>query len=496
MEAKERTHSATLRGPSLIRDKVATPAEPAKLVESAFKNSRPMSIAAEGSSSRMTDSHDEVSQHYAKYQTLEVRTGSAMLSQFRREYIGLAHPFAIPFDVSGVDFLGEETPRRKLSADSLVARAIDMANWPGFVDNLADEETPSSQIETVASPVRMADFVHGMSQRVEAQYRRHWGFVPSLWNLHFRNEINLGMSLSARATHEATEATEYNEQDAAVAAAALYKLLETGVYKDGQGRRRRIDWDYAKLPYAIGLPALQKQLLAGFRFRIRRVAGTQDIRVKIGHLGFWAGVVYGNGIFMTVSPGERHNYLAVRLSRYRIQDPYVTAATKAADEERPWIRSDAPSLEAVEFDSYGFEVPGYDLRHSVQSKDPLCCANAFVVYIRVVLAGILGIRMCHRCPHCAGSMHACQDAMGSSAEAMGGLCLVCRLVFRILVRFSLHLHVTTSSMCRVLLLYMFPNSLQEDLTTDMIQVRVITFLGRSLEVSGKLQSSVEKSLTT
>ncbi len=83
------------------------------------------------------------------------------------------------------------------------------------------------------------------------------------------------MSLGARATHEATEATEYNEQDAAVAAAALYKLFDTGVCKDGPCHRRRIDWDYAKLQYAIGLTALQKQLLAGFRFRIRRVAGTQ-----------------------------------------------------------------------------------------------------------------------------------------------------------------------------------------------------------------------------
>ncbi len=83
------------------------------------------------------------------------------------------------------------------------------------------------------------------------------------------------MRLSARTTHQATEATEYNEQDAAVAAAALYKLLDTGVYKDGQGRRRRIDWDYAKLPHAVGLTALQQQLLAGFRFRIRRAAGIQ-----------------------------------------------------------------------------------------------------------------------------------------------------------------------------------------------------------------------------
>ena len=55
--------------------------------------------------------------------------------------------------------------------------------------------------------------------------------------------------------------------------------------------------------------------------------GTQEIRTKIGHLGFWAGVVYGNGIFMTISPGERHNYLAIRLSRFRKDDPFATKAS-------------------------------------------------------------------------------------------------------------------------------------------------------------------------
>ena len=45
----------------------------------------------------------------------------------------------------------------------------------------------------------------------------------------------------------------------------------------------------------------------------------------MGHLIFWSTVVYGNGIFMTVSPGERHNYLAIRLSRYRRNDPFMHA---------------------------------------------------------------------------------------------------------------------------------------------------------------------------
>ena len=71
-----------------------------------------------------------------------------------------------------------------------------------------------------------------MSQHIVGQHRRHWGFIPGLWNLHFRNEINLGMSLST-ATHASTEAPAApEEQDAGVAAASLYDKLVSGVYVD------------------------------------------------------------------------------------------------------------------------------------------------------------------------------------------------------------------------------------------------------------------------
>ena len=124
------------------------------------------------------------------------------------------------------------------------------------------------------------------------------------------------MSLST-ATHASTEAPAApEEQDAGVAAASLYDKLVSGVYVDNQGKRRKIDGDTSKLMYAVGTTPLQRRLLADFRFRTRLVPGTQEIRSKIGHIGLWASVVYGNGIFMAVSPGERHNDLAIRLSRY------------------------------------------------------------------------------------------------------------------------------------------------------------------------------------
>ena len=43
------------------------------------------------------------------------------------------------------------------------------------------------------------------------------------------------------------------------------------------------------------------------------------------------------------------------------------------------------------------------------------------VEIRTKLATVLGIRMCPSCPHCSQSQWPCQDALGSVAEAMGGV---------------------------------------------------------------------------
>ncbi len=131
--------------------------------------------------------------------------------------------------------------------------------------------------------------------------------------------------------------------------------------------------------------------------------------------------MYGNCIFMTISPGERHNHLAIRLSRYRRSDPYVQGEESSRVQERRWIGQDAPSLEARAPDRFEIEVPGYDMRRLILAQGPLAAVLAFSVQVRAILAPLFGIRMCPDCPRCAEPGHPCQDAFGSNAEAMGGL---------------------------------------------------------------------------
>ena len=88
---------------------------------------------------------------------------------------------------------------------------------------------------------------------------------------------------------------------------------------------------------------------------------------------------------------------------------------------KAWARNDKPNLEPQEEEEFDIHIPGYDVRRKMMAEKPLAATNAFFVQIRIILATILGIRMCPFCPHCAESESPCQDALGSVAEAMGGI---------------------------------------------------------------------------
>ena len=88
---------------------------------------------------------------------------------------------------------------------------------------------------------------------------------------------------------------------------------------------------------------------------------------------------------------------------------------------RAWAGTDRPTVEPREEDEFNVDIPGYDLRRLMLAEDPLAAANSFFVEIRTKLATVLGIRMCPLCPHCSQMKWPCQDALGSVAEAMGGV---------------------------------------------------------------------------
>ena len=304
---------------------------------------------AERSVRTQSNVHENYNSVFAEYGKVNITTGTTLTNQFDPWYLGMAFPFTLPSAVGGYDVPQKSRWRRPEDTDIANPR-VAMHAWEGTTNSTSNWIQTQCRVGP-ACRVKLFDITRGLPQRIEGQFRRHWGFAPALWNLYFRDRLNLGGSLRVHRNQKGLASDESLHTDAAMAAADIYKKLDSGYYLD-KGKRRKIARDFSKLMFAENLSSMQKQLLADFRFRCSALPGTQEIRTKIGHLGFWASIVYGNGIFMTVSPSERHNYLAIRLSRYPRQDPLVQMR------HEQWIGADSPSLQPKSTDHFDGENPG------------------------------------------------------------------------------------------------------------------------------------------
>ena len=144
----------------------------------------------------------------SQYQNLEVQTGSVMMDQFKPQYLGVAYPYTMPAAVGGCDMPGQPKWRRPDQAQ-VEGRALDLRD-PFF-------------IQTEPARVKLYDVTRGLPRRIEAQYRRHWAFVPGLWNLYVREQVDIGVSLRCRSVGVKNQPLESVEQEAAMAAARLYE---------------------------------------------------------------------------------------------------------------------------------------------------------------------------------------------------------------------------------------------------------------------------------
>jgi len=267
--------------------------------------------------------------------------------------------------------------------------------------------------------VSLKDYTAMMTARVESQIRWDWELIPALYSLNFASEVNMSTSLAIKRVLKKGEHAEIQTVDIGKAAKKIYELLWSGKYKTASGSELPIRGDLSKMSSAVDLSAEERALFRNYTFMSGKLAGTRQIRRSMNHLTFSAQVVYGLGAFLTFTPSERHG-LAVRFSRYRKEDPGITAGSP---EFAPWIGHDRPSLFAAHSDdmeTIEFDVPDYDLRRLMNARDPVSCVYAFRVTVIVVIASLFGIRMCPDCPHCNTSDKPCMDMFGSNANAMGG----------------------------------------------------------------------------
>ena len=104
--------------------------------------------------------------------------------------------------------------------------------------------------------------------------------------------------------------------------------------------------DTSKLPYAEGLDTFARSLARKVNFISETLPGNQIVRKMMGHCEFGARIIYGDSIFITISPNEQHSALVLRLIRNRANDPMLYGNDPVDGALRKISGSMQPCLEA------------------------------------------------------------------------------------------------------------------------------------------------------
>ena len=174
------------------------------------------------------------------------------------------------------------------------------------------------------------------------------------------------------------------------------------------------------------------------------ISGCQALRRRMGHILFGFRCVYGECIFITVSPNRRHSSLILRLSRARVNDTGLfdrdPMSPDTARRTSYWRHRYAASRSPPIFGATTYmqdptgsateaevPLPEWCVRQQWLAQDPLASVHYYLVIMRIVVPAALGIRMCFRCPDCNADCEldtlmyeSCSDYLGSNNKSMGG----------------------------------------------------------------------------
>ena len=277
---------------SRVFEKNATPAEGGSAAHTALRDVAPQSLKLEYTADASLDVNAMRSSALSHYSDQTVQTGNKFMDQQTPLYVARAFPFVFPYQTGGPEY-------KKRSDSDQRAVHIDASEDPYY------ESIGVSEVRSCAT-VSSTEFTTKIVRRAEFQLHAAWDVTPALTNLHWRHTMLRTPSLGATFQHKDADETRLAAREYCEAAKGLYDKLWHG-YVLRNGKRRRIDGDIGKLRYAENLSAKERLLLRNMSYIGSKVPGCQEIRIEIGHCLFGARTVYGDGLFMAISPSTRHS---------------------------------------------------------------------------------------------------------------------------------------------------------------------------------------------
>ena len=128
---------------SIVQDKVATPPEPAKVVEDFVSALSPSYIVAERSTKSQANIAENYKSVFSKFGDVNVHTGTQMTNQHTAWYLGMAFPFTLPRAVGGYDVPNRPRWRRPETKDLPTPRSI-LHSWLEPSVGVAQRKLPNA----------------------------------------------------------------------------------------------------------------------------------------------------------------------------------------------------------------------------------------------------------------------------------------------------------------------------------------------------------------
>ena len=257
---------------SPLHNKNATPDAGVMDTSNVFDAVQPHLVVAERSRDAGCNAAEVGHAALSRFCEVHAQSGNTFLPQWKPQYLSEVFCFEFKHVTGGPEF----------NAD----------------DRLRHEDCPF---------VDIVEYTTGLLRRIERQVRSSWTIPPAVHNLCFRRMLLDGASIAYGHTVEPGEMTENHAKELCAAAAELYQQLESGHFTTSGGRRRAVAGDIAKLRYVENLSEKAKLLERNIRYVSSHLGGVQEVRSKIGNALFGARVVYGEPLFVTVSPSSRHS---------------------------------------------------------------------------------------------------------------------------------------------------------------------------------------------
>ena len=341
-----------------------------------FQNMRPCIVTDEAATADTLPA-EVIAEHALKsISSLTIQMSNKFENQFVSKYTPRIFPWALNYDCGGAEY-----PNLFNDWEELLQ---------GEQDRLAHSIQQRWRRIREEAPLLPGDYAAMLATRVETQVAGDWMVVPAARNLHWRYAVLHSAFIACKQKVAPGETLQQNLVELVEATKKIWQKMASNTVLVN-GRKKNINGNVGLLFASDDLTSSERIILRSYLNTTASIAGCQQIRKKIGACCFGMRVVYGECIFITVSPNRRHSSMVLKLSRARCTDVGISGEDDVSVARRAFASAAKPSIfcqSTVTEDPEGREVtiqvplPPLVTRQACNAQDPLASVHHSLAGVR------------------------------------------------------------------------------------------------------------------